>query len=341
MKRLKRKKTNQILQWIAAFIIAAIIMNVLLGFYNTTAGWIDRTKAATLSIYRPNSGFLFGTEGRGYHKTDSRGYLNNIDKLANNYIIAVGSSFTQGKEVKSGERFTDLLNRWYGYQDKAYVYNVSQVAYYLPDLLQGFQALISEFPDSKTIIIETARTNCDIKKLKKAYKQREYDEKQTGGKIMSTLSTPKKISMLVKEYSPLVLNCYNKYRTITKPDDGQQSNDKNIPIDEYKEALDRVYSKIKSLYEGRIIIVYQPHYTIERDGKMIMDREETYNAFVDECKKHSIEFLDMGDRFEKEYKTHHVLPRGFSNSSFVEGHLNRDGNKMVAEELYKVLKRGE
>ena len=163
-------------------------MNIALGFYNRTTGWVNRTKNATKAIYYPNSSFLFGTEGRGHHKTDSRGYVNSNDKLADNYVIAVGSSYTKGLEVEPGERYTDLLNKWLGYKEESFVYNVSQSSNRLPEIISGFEALVGEFPKSSKIVVELESTSFDINALKKSRKQREFDVNQTGQNIMKTLT---------------------------------------------------------------------------------------------------------------------------------------------------------
>ena len=38
-----------------------------------------------------------------------------------------------------------------------------------------------------------------------------------------------------------------------------------------------------------------------------------------------------------EYNQNYILPHGFINSSIGNGHLNKYGHKMLAEELYKII----
>ena len=207
---------KQVIQGGIAFVISALIMNTILFFYNSRPGWIDRKKGSTTAVYTPNSGILKLTEGKGYHKSDSRGYVNDVDKLADNYVIAVGASHTQGKEVGRGERYTDLLNEWLGYTDEAYVYNVSEDGYFLPYILKGFEAVTKEFPDSSKIILEISTTYFSPDLFRDSLEQREFDENLVGQNILNTLSFKKKLNIYVKQYSPLLYNINNQINSIKK-----------------------------------------------------------------------------------------------------------------------------
>ena len=171
---MRKNILRQIIQWIFAGTVAFLLVNVLLAFYSRQVGWIDRDKGSTLAILNPNSIIVMGTEGRGIHKVDKRGYVNDTDELADNYILAMGASFTQGKEVKAGERYTDLLNSYFGYTDEAFIYNVAQDGYYFPDIVKGFSNITKEFPNASKIIIETGSTFYSGDELLGALDQREY-----------------------------------------------------------------------------------------------------------------------------------------------------------------------
>ena len=45
----------------------------------------------------------------------------------------------------------------------------------------------------------------------------------------------------------------------------------------------------------------------------------------------------MTKPFEKMYKTEHKLPHGFITGKISCGHINADGHRAVADELYKVI----
>lgn len=331
-----KKYFIQIIQWIVAIIVVSLIMNFALAFYNRTAGWIDRTKGATMSIYNPNSFLLYGAEGYGFHKIDRKGYINSKEIVDKDYILVVGSSFTQGEGVISGERYTDLLNKMMGYKDKAYVYNVSQDGYLLPDILKGFSSLIKEFPKSKKIIIEINKSSFAEKEFKNALKQREYDSSQNGENIRKLLSPKQKISIAIKEYSPLIYNIYLKMKEIKEVQTNNKKVD-NHKYMEYQSVVNDVLKKVSSMYDGEIIILYHPSLFIKKGG-IVLQKDATFNSFVKVCKKNNIKVINMGPKFEEEYKKYHKIPVGFANSSMGVGHFNKDGHKMVAEELYKYVK---
>lgn len=332
-----KKYFIQIIQWALAIVIASLIMNFALGFYNRTAGWINRNKGATLSIYNPNSSELQGVEGYGSVTIDNKGYINNKEIIDSDYVLAVGSSFTQGESVSDGERYTDLLNKKMGYKDKAYVYNVAQDGYYLPDILKGIHALISEFPKSKKIIMEIDKTSFSEKELKSALKQRDYDPAQNGENIRKLLSTKQKISIAVKEYSPLFYNIFLKVRE-TKVLKGKKDNKSKMNMDKgYESTINDVLNKVSSMYDGVIIVLYHPSLSI-KNNEVVLKKEPTYNTFVKACENNKIKVINMGKRFKEEFKKHHKVPYGFSNSSMGTGHFNKDGHKMVAEELLDYIK---
>lgn len=338
-----KKLLIQLLQWTNAILVAVLIMNCLLYFYNRTTGWIDRDSGATLSIYKPNSSFLRSTEGRGFHKTDSRGYVNDVDRLADDYVIAVGASYTQGKEVESGERYTDLLNEWLGYTDEAYVYNVSQDGYFFPDIVRGFTPLVGEFPDASKIIIEIGTTEFSVDALQNALIQRSYDESQNGNNILSNISYSKKISMAIKEYSPLFYNINEKIKNIKElntDDSDTKIKEVSFDKDEYKASLEDDFDLMTSLYDGDLIIIYHPTVEIDDNGMSVVEKE-TDAIFQKVCDEYGVAFLDTSERFIKGYKDNNEVPYGFSNTSMGNGHFNKCGHRMMAEELLEVLKQRE
>ena len=107
----------------------------------------------------------------------------------------IGSSFTQGKEVKAGERYTDLLNKRLVVNDEELaVYNCSKDGNYFPDIVNDFYAITQEFSDAGVIVIEIGSTSFSSEDLLAACVQHEFDEKQKGSNIMSTLSNTQKAS---------------------------------------------------------------------------------------------------------------------------------------------------
>ena len=334
-----RRFLNQIEQCVIAVVVATLIMNFGLSFYNRAAGWIDRQSGSTTAIYNPGSSMLHGTEGRGYHRIDARGYVNDTSKLAEKYVIAVGASYTQGKEVNNGYRYTDLLNSWLGYNDEAFVYNVSQDAYYFPKIVKGFSALTQEFPQAEKIIIEIGRTDFAIEEMEDSLNQRAFDEIQTGERIKETLTWKKKVNIKIKEYSPLLYNINSKVQTLKsiKPTAENDSGKQDADLIKYRESLERVFTLLTQIYDKEIIILYHPRVSIGKDGNLNVFAEDTDEVFRKVCTKYDVSFVDMSEKFKQSYNDSFEVPYGFSNTTLGQGHFSAAGHRMVAEELIKYL----
>ena len=49
----------------------------------------------------------------------------------------------------------------------------------------------------------------------------------------------------------------------------------------------------------------------------------------------------MSERFLQAYEAEHILPHGFANTAMGQGHLNADGQRLVAEALYDAILEAE
>ncbi len=259
------------------------------------------------------------------------------------YIITVGASYTQGKEVHRGQRFSDLLNiKMGGDEENLKVYNVSQDGFYFPNIVKSFAALIQEFPKSKCIVIEIGRTEFDPKELENALTQREYDEKQTGRYIVHNLSTKKRITMKVKEYLPFLKILSGQIDRAS----GKNDND-TLPLvydtvmaEHYNKSLDAALSLIRTEYDGELIICYHPSVSISNEG-LAIKYEDTTPTFQSLCEKNGITFVDTSEAFINAYNEDYSVPYGFWNTKMGSGHLSKAGHRVIAEELYRTIEGQE
>jgi len=341
---LKKNLISQLFQWGVAFAIAIVITNSIVFVYNRPSGWIDRNKGATQSIWDPNTIVIMGTEGRGVHHVDKKGYLNANLPLEEGYCLVVGASYTQGKEVSSGERYTDLLNAMLcKSDDKIAVYNVSQDGYFLPDIINGFYAITQEFPDAGSLVIETRSTDYAPLEIITATNQRGYDSMQNGENIYNLLSYKKIMMMRVKEFFPIITSLKSQIdivrlnsKQIVETETGVERN-----LDEYRTAIDLALSLVRSEYDGKLIILFHPTLSIEENGDLSIISSDTDSIFEDLCRKNDIDFINTTNAFFNEYKRSYVVPYGFFNTTMGNGHLNVAGHQIIADELYKALKGGD
>ena len=94
---------------------------------------------------------------------------------------------------------------------------------------------------------------------------------------------------------------------------------------------------------AKIIIAYHPSVRVNEDGtlKIMRGAEENAAKIQKLCRENGIYYLDTGNHFLEEYEKDYTLPYGFMNTSVGRGHMNKYGQKMFAEEIYKLIQEIE
>lgn len=340
----KKQIVKYILKAFGACLLVFFLANTLMFVYNRQPGWLERSHGATTSIWRPGSFIVQGQEGYGIHVVDRNGYLNRGTLVDDNYVLVVGSSQTEGKEVKSGERYCDILNVALQKAEEKdtsdlLVYNVSMDANYLPKMLSGFTALISEFPDSSCIVLEIGTTDYTADELQKMLIQREYHESETGEKIQQSLSAKERLKLMMKEFFPLLNHVKSQYKAMgaVNQQSGSMKEETVIKdMESYEKQLGEVFQMLDDLYQGQIIFLYHPTMEITNDGLTAV-YEQTTEEFKQLCDTYGFTLVDMTQTFLEAYETDYIVPYGFSNTTLGTGHLNKYGHEMIAENLYQVM----
>ena len=336
-----KRTVKTLAAWIAAIAISFCFVNLLIFIYFHQPGWISRSEAATGAIWDPGSRYSNAYEGYGAGKVDENGYINRYPIAEDNYILVMGSSHTQGKEVPVDERYTELVNRKVTSEPKEYIYNIGTDGHYLPDLLRHFSAAVKEFPRANGVVLEVFNTDCDVDILKDCLKQVPYKPDQNGSVIAEKISGIQKLAMKVKENMPL-LNLLQQKQFGSWEQDAQPLTGmdelpaKDSGMERYQEILDQIFIEMKQVYQGKIFILYHPIVKISGD-QMEVTYEDTYRYFQQACSKQDIQIIDTGAAFQDYYEKQYDVPYGFSNTSMGEGHLNRTGHRILAEELYDAL----
>lgn len=347
-----KRTVKTLAAWIVAIAISFCLVNLLIFFYFHQPGWISRSEAATGAIWDPGSRYSNWLEGFGAGKVDENGYINQYPIAEDNYILVMGSSHTQGKEVPMDERYTELVNSKITAEPKEYIYNIGTDGHYLPDLLKHFSAAVKEFAKADGVVLEVFNTDCDTETLERCLKQVPYNEDQNGSVIAEKISGKQKLAMTVKENMPLLNLLQQKQFAdfkvdfsgafgIWKQDTQIQTTQDELSaegsnMDRYQEILDQIFAEMKLEYQGKIFILYHPIVNISGD-QMEVTYDDTYRYFQEACSKQDIQIIDTGAAFQDCYEKQYDVPYGFGNTSMGEGHLNRTGHRILAEELYDAL----
>ena len=324
------------LQWLSAAMAAFIVCNCLLFLYNRPTAFVNRSDSSTNMIFYPGTTMLHGTEGWGYYKTDKNGYLNPELPQAERYCVAVGSSHTQGEEVTLGNRYEDVLNKMLGAENELKVYAAAQDGLWFAPIAKNFRAITSEFSDAQAIVIEINRTGYTCEELDDALEQKEYDPNNLGSEIASRMGFREKLGLRVKEALPIYTILKQQKEAYRNRNAADQSDGQELVP--YEMSLHRVLELIRSEWAKPLIIVYHPTVQIREDGMLYAVEQPTDSIFERLCNKHGITFINVGEAFELEFRRDHTVPYGFVNTSPGTGHLNKDGHKIMAEQLFPHIK---
>ena len=273
------------------------------------------------------------TEGYGISSIDNLGFPNVYSIDRENYILAVGSSHFVGLNLGNYKKCTDILN-----SKGVKTYNISKTGFWLTSIVKNFKHITYEFKDSKAIIIETPILNYLENEMIASLEQQEYDEKKTADYLINNISLNNKLKHLFKSVFPIYsliiykgVIIYEKIFNVKNNDEGQYAR---------YATIENVIKKIRSEYDKQIIIVSHPQYKIVDNEKLYFEEDEYSKIYKKICNDNGIDFIDMTDIMQYEYKINHKLFHGFNNTSFTEGHLNYFGSKLIANEIERVLNYG-
>ena len=342
---------------LGCMLLAFLTVNLVYMFYDHDGTWYRRDGGATSGIYRPGSYISNMKEGIGFRVADQNGYLNKSSALSDKAIIVYGKSHTNALEVPDGKRYVSLLNEKMSSGDMVKVYSVARGGNSFADMICGFHALVEEFDNASSIIMEITEVG-DLQDIENALVQRTYTDADTVPYLEKHQSIPRKGLSFVKEYLPLFAAILNKVdvnkllpqstlmnagdivqKWIPNIDNSNQKDNHNEFVRQERTVeqpvLEQAMSLIRSQYEGRIIIFYHPEISIVSADELCVYRMDNYDELKMACEHHDIYFCDMSDVFRKSYQNDHCVPYGFWNTRMGTGHLNAEGHKMIADTLYE------
>ena len=334
------------LKALSAALSSLILVNFLCMFYYSAPGDIYRDNGATKSIRRPSSYYINSTEGFGINYFDKNGYNNMAGELESPYVLIMGSSHMEATYVSQEKNTPAVLNSLLGGTNQKHrVYNIAHANNPLPDLVRGFQAGIGEFPNSCAVIMEISSTSFSVTELQDSLQQTIYDQTSDGAYLSQHLTGKQQLRSSLIGWMPFAKFVLNRQLTsmdlgIGNPFGLLKINNKaeeQFDRDAYATVLDDVFSMIRNEYSGTIVVLYHPEVVLVGEEMIIVRNENTYDIFRYACEDNDIFFLDTGDAFLKAYEDNYTVPYGFNNTSPGSGHLNADGHRIVACELYQAL----
>jgi len=320
---------NSFIKIIVAGIVAIIVLSFIFTFYNLMPVHISNQNKNTDYIWTPNSHWIRMTEGISHGKFDANGF-NNISVIEEPDIIILGSSHIEAVNVNQEMNTAYLLGEYLNGKYSVYNMGISghhfaKVCQYLPTNL----ALNDKVP--KAVIIETSTVYVDDETVKRIISGSVEFTKSYNKGLISTLQ---KVPYLRNLYQQIEGGLLKVFMPENKPEINDEKKDKAYISEEAYDKLFTYIEEQKNRYNSNIIIFYHPMETINEDGSISFENDESLHMFEKYADKHNINFIDMTEPFIKMYNEKNLLPHGFITGRIGEGHLNKYGHYAIAESLY-------
>ncbi|GHV09213.1 hypothetical protein FACS189485_21530 [Spirochaetia bacterium] len=318
---------------IAAGIMALFILSVFCLFYYNLPVHLTSKTGTTDYVWEKHAYYSKMTEGFGYGRMNNEGFNNLKDYTAEPVdVLLMGSSQMEATNVAQNKTTAALLNS--KFNESKYVYNIGISGHSLPHIITNLETAIQYYTPKEYVVIETMSIQFSIASL----------EDIINSKIQRIPSYDRGIVFRLQKI-PYLRLLYKQYKDI------KGNNDDEIPEqvpdisdkEKYSELLDMVMKRLNQTGINnniKLIVFYHPHLVLNKDGSASANTDTEYlELFKNACGNNGIYFMDMTGVFTEEYKGSHVLPHGFANTAVGAGHLNKNGHKIIAAELFKQINK--
>ncbi|MDR1571440.1 MAG: hypothetical protein LBS32_02840 [Clostridiales Family XIII bacterium] len=290
---------------------------------------------ATDYVWEKHARYNRMVEGFGYGRMDSEGFNNLRGYSGAQFadVLIMGSSHMEGLNLPQGKTAAALLNALFG--GSKLVYNIGISGHDFPRIANNIDAAAQYCKPGGYIVIETDSVRFDVR----------YLEDGADGALAKIPSYDSGMLLLLQKI-PYLRLVYSQYGQLAgnaeegggrEPETGQ--GESVYGADRHSTALDAAMGRLHraAMEHGcKIIVFYHPHLVLSGDTSVSENTDREFlGMFENACRRNGIEFMDMTERFVEEYEERHVLPHGFSNTAAGVGHLNKDGHRLIADELFR------
>ncbi|GHV91663.1 hypothetical protein AGMMS50268_21660 [Spirochaetia bacterium] len=321
---------------ITAGIIAVLILSIPCLVYFNFPITIPTKGCATEMVYKKHSNYNGAIEGFGYGRINNEGFTNIEDYNEQPVdILLMGSSHMEGFQVPQDKTTASLLNKlFFG---KEYVYNIGIGGHSFHVVADNFESAIKRYTPEKYVIIETGSIQFSMQTLVDIinYKIPEniFGSNIRGPRAFLRTTFLRNILVCVRLFA------YQVKQFRDKANKGKLEGLDEFNKDDYLEKINMIMQRLNQTTienNTRLIIFYHPHLTLNKDGSASVATDNEYlEMFKNACSDNDIYFIDMTAVFMEEYQTNHILPYGFANTAVGAGHLNKNGHRIIANELFR------
>lgn len=307
--------------------ITVVLISLFVFVYCYTGVHISNPKQSTDYKWEPFQKKTTMTEGFAYITMDGNGY-NNYSDNSNIDILLMGSSHMEAVNVSSDENIGFLINKK---QVGLKTYNIGISGHDIYVCAKNIENAVNEYNPDKYVIVETSTVSLDNDKMREVI----------NGELEIIPSYDTGIIYYVQKYCPAIKTLFKSVSDWRSADSRSIESTEEEPCD--KDLLNDFLLKMASACtDQKLIIMYHPAYNIDKYGNLVFEENtDAVKAFKSACDDCGILFVDMTDSFTQLYNEKHILAHGFENTAVGEGHLNKYGHAIIAEELVKVIKEDQ
>lgn len=137
--------------------------------------------------------------------------------LADKYILMMGASHSQGKEITISNRYSTIVNNMLvNGKEELKAFNIACDGHFLPSIINHFRSAIENYPKANCVTIEIMSTDYSIEDLKKSLIWTDEIDTKTAIEIFASQSNVKRAKNMLKEYFPLIAMIKNHIETSQK-----------------------------------------------------------------------------------------------------------------------------
>lgn len=338
-----KKTAKRLFKCIIAGIISIVLLSMFSLIYYNPPVAIPQSDLITNFKFKENSNWSYMLEGFGYGTTDEQGYNNAYyTDCTEPDIVFVGSSHLEALQVPQKANCIYLLNEKFdkdvlSYNDfKCLNLGVSANAFEVS--ASNFPYILEKYKEAKYIVIETANVVFSPTMLDEIAEGKFHNPEEEKGfvhKIARSIPYIRLINKKINEASTAKANV-GIITSGTNRDD-----DINIYIDKMNVLL---YGLSEKCVENdiKLVILLHQRFWEDADNNIITENSQEYiDIFKECCENNNIKVIDVTDSMVESYKKKFEFSYGFSNTAPGEGHLNKTGHRIIAEEVYKSINEME
>jgi len=352
LKYFSKKRIVEFIKFGGKFVLANILAIAATSFatcfYYNKSSTETTLNGRSFSHLAPYSHFCMATEGYCNGTFDSNGFNNlwcvernvqilppeQTNKQSLVHSLLLGSSEMYGVYFPMNKHCCYLINKQHEGDDQFLLYNIGESGNALVYIANEYEEALDYFQPKRYAILET-------RVLPKYANLKNFET----AKMTLKNHLENKLFLLVSQYVYSIrlmtlniqkgLSGKQKTSGANLDEEEEKWNDGNV--DRLRDFL-RQFSEPSRIRGVRPIIFYHPRPILNIDGSATLDVDpKDVELYRTECEKQGIVFVCLGDRFLREYEEKNILPYGFWNTLPNTGHLNREGHRMIADELCKVI----